>query len=115
MATPAVAVWVLLLSVPADPSVKVTVSVKLTSVLSAASCAVTMGCVVKAEPLTDPAGAVVKATVVAVMLSVVPVLLVMAALAPLIWVPVPEMVRSVSPTMERIRVWFSLRVGSLAR
>ena len=69
-----------------------------------------MGCVVKAEPLTDPADAVVKATVVAVMLSVVSVLLVVTALAPRIWVPVPETVRSVSPSMERIRVWFSLRL-----
>ena len=93
---------------PAAPSVRVMVSVKPVSVLPKASRAATTGWVVRAEPETEPAGWVVKASRVAVTSTVVPVLLFTAEVVP-IWVPPPPTVRSVSPSTLRIKVVPSVR------
>ena len=65
VATPDEAAWVLFVRPPAEPSVRVMVSVKPVSVRPPASRAVTAGWVVRAEPETEPAGWVVKASWVA--------------------------------------------------
>ena len=77
------------------------ISEKSVSVLPAASRAVITGCVVNTAPETEPAGCVVKANVVATTSTVLPVLLLMAEVAP-IWVPLLPTVKSVSPSTERI-------------
>ena len=99
VATPATATAVLLVNVPALPSVMVTVSVKSVSTLPKASRALTTGCTVSATPETEPAGWVVNASDVATTLIAVPVLLVTALVVPM---RVPVTVRSVSPSTDRM-------------
>ena len=108
MATPLMAVTEAPLKVPEEASVRVTVSVKSTSVLPKASIALTTGCVVRADPLTDPEGAVPKDRAVAVTSIVEPTPFVTADVLP-IWVPLPPTVRSVSPSTDRMNVRSSVR------